>query len=39
MDFERALTVNHAHANARKYLVETQVAYGEEYVTLVLWVT
>ena len=30
VDFEAALTINHTHKNARKYLVETQVAYGEE---------
>ena len=30
VDFEKALTINHAHRNARKYLVETQVAYGKE---------
>lgn len=29
-DFEKALTVKHSHKNARNYLVETQVAYGEE---------
>ena len=34
VDFERALTINHTHVNARKYLVETQVAYGEEWVTV-----
>lgn len=29
-DFEKALTINHTHRNARKYLVETQVALGKE---------
>ena len=33
VDFERALTIKHTHSNARKYLVETQIAYGEEYVS------
>lgn len=31
VNFERALTIKHTHANARKYLVETQIAHGEEY--------
>ncbi len=35
-DFEKALTINHTHRNARKYLVETQVAYGKEYVSIEL---
>ncbi|XP_064382794.1 tetratricopeptide repeat protein 14-like isoform X6 [Halichondria panicea] len=29
-DFEKALTLNHTHRNARTYLVETQVVYGRE---------
>lgn len=29
-DFETALTINHTHKNAHRYLVETQIAYGEE---------
>ena len=29
-DFETALTLNHSHANAKKYLVETQTAQGEK---------
>uniref|UniRef100_A0A1X7VPS5 S1 motif domain-containing protein n=1 Tax=Amphimedon queenslandica TaxID=400682 RepID=A0A1X7VPS5_AMPQE len=29
-DFESALTINHTHSNAKKYLVETQTAYGRE---------
>lgn len=29
-NFEAALTLKHTHKNARKYLVETQVAYGQE---------
>lgn len=32
VDFEAALTINHTHKNARKYLVDAQVSYGEEYV-------
>ena len=31
MDFEKALTLKHTHRNARNYLVQTQVAYGERY--------
>lgn len=30
-DFEKALTLKHTHRNARNYLVQTQVAYGERY--------
>jgi tetratricopeptide (TPR) repeat protein len=29
-DFESALTINHTHSNAKKYLVETQSAYGQK---------
>ena len=29
-DFESALTINHTHSNAKKYLVETQTAYSRE---------
>ena len=29
-NFETALTLKRTHRNARKYLVETQVAYGQE---------
>lgn len=32
VDFEKALTIRHTHSNARKYLVETQMAYGDKYV-------
>ena len=28
-DFEAALCINHAHRNAKKYLVETQIALGQ----------
>lgn len=31
-DFEKALTLKHTHRNARNYLVQTQVAYGERYI-------
>ena len=29
-DFEAALTVNTSHRNAKNYLVETHVAYGQQ---------
>lgn len=29
-DFEKALTLKCTHRNARNYLVQTQVAYGEK---------
>jgi len=29
-DFEAVLTLKRMHRNTRKYLVETQVAYGQE---------
>lgn len=29
-DFEKALTINNRHGNAKKYLAETQAAYGKQ---------
>lgn len=29
-DFEKALTINNRHSNAKKYLAETQAAYGKQ---------
>lgn len=33
-DFEKALTINNHHSNAKKYLAETQAAYGKQSVLL-----
>lgn len=32
-DFMKALTINNSHSNAKKYLAETQEAYGKQLVT------
>jgi len=29
-DFEKALTINNHHSNAKNYLAETQAAYGKQ---------